>query len=210
MTKFAEKIFSVLLLALPLSLCRCGAGDPEDVGRAMLDQTQITYFNRLTGGQDTVCVSDTPGLMFPREGGEISGFSALDLDGDDKNEAVLFVTSSGGSEGNVILWREKDGVYGQGFFPGEMTVLKSDGSWYSEDIYGVSLCVNRVDRLSKDGCETYEEAGAFGENFRYTYFEVGSRISDRESFEEVREDFFGREDARIFEFTQRRIEKAFG
>ena len=193
------------------------SGRSTDIGNILKGEGEFLYASE--NGPVSSKIEDVPGLFDPEDPYmKIWNFAQVDLDGDDEEEAVLFVFGAAGDTGGSLVLHQMGGkVYGYRMDYRQLENLKTDGTFSYSDPTGVreaGICA--ITDFTQTGFEsdkvTYwtaanpEPASDEGQGS----FVVNHRSATEEEYRAAEEEQVRKTDAEWYDFTDENLADLFG
>ena len=193
------------------------SGRSTDIGNILKGEGEFLYASE--NGPVSSKIEDVPGLFDPEDPYmKIWNFAQVDLDGDDEEEAVLFVFGAAGDTGGSLVLHQMGGkVYGYRMDYRQLENLKTDGTFSYSDPTGVKeagICA--ITDFTQTGFEsdkvTYwtaanpEAASDEGQGG----FVVDHHSATEEEYHAAEEEQVRKTDAEWYDFTDENLADLFG
>nr|WP_302111310.1 hypothetical protein [uncultured Acetatifactor sp.] len=188
-----------------------GGSAPDGLLEAvLLGEAQFLYCSE--GKTEAMDISGIPALF---DGADplmkIFDFAVVDLDGDGKEEVVLFVTGAAGDMGGkVILYQADSEVYGCSTDNRTLVDLKKDGTYSYSDPTGMAEAgIAAFSGFSREGYTVDKKASATGTYEGWDSFAVEGQPATEKEYMDMVSRQEEKQDAEWHEFCEEAIDAVF-
>ena len=211
---FAILIAIVLIVgittACATSAIKSKADDENIFNAVLLGDAEFTYVNN--GNIETMNITDVPSIFDPDDSYmKIWNFSVVDLDGDGKEEVILFVVGVAGDMGGMLILHQiGNEVYGYICDNRTLSELKTDGTFEFSDPTGVGEGgFGAITGFSERGYTLDKISYGTGTYEGWNTFVVDHQPATEEEYFDAAAIQNEKPDAEWYDFTDENIKAAF-
>lgn len=192
---------ATLCVALTMGGCAASGTGAVSCGDVLLGDAPFSFTD--AGGTEALTIADVPGLFSPESPyARIWRFALVDLDDDDKMEAVLQIIDTAGDMGGFLILHEEDGaVYGCKSDYRTFEELKLDGSFGYSSPAGTEwgVCTLRFTDGGADRVPLF--CGVTEDSWASVSYTVENRPATEAEYEAAQERQRQKPDAVWYDFT---------